>query len=160
MENDNMPHMALGQIKILKLCCVHTCWVYGVDVWWVCEFAVCAHVCTNMHQVVSCVCSDMGAECVNSVINCANRTGAERWQDKSRVQEGGEEGHRKVAVCRFGLMYLWQMTDSILLKLRSAIPGNQASCSMRLLRKQLRRTLPILFLLRLAFYLVCCQSLF
>ncbi len=38
--------------------------------------------------------------------------------------------------------------------------GNQASCSMRLLRKQLHCTFPSLFLLWLAFYFVCYCSLF
>ncbi len=50
-----------------------------------------------------------------------------------------------------------------LLKLRLATPGKQASCSMRLLRKQLRWPLPFLFLLRssnppfnfIAFSLIC-----
>ncbi len=46
------------------------------------------------------------------------------------------------------------------LKLQSAKSGNQVSCCMRLLRKQLGCTLPSLFLLRLAFYFVCCCSFF
>ncbi len=37
--------------------------------------------------------------------------------------------------------------------------GNQASCSMRLQRKQSRCSLSFLFLLRLVFYFICCRSL-
>ncbi len=49
---------------------------------------------------------------------------------------------------------------SQILKLGFTNSGDQASCSMRLLRKQLCCSLPSLFLLELAFYFVSCRSLF
>ncbi len=65
---------------------------------------------------------------------------------------------------KFRPFFLWDFNterreDIIELKQRWATFGNQASCSMRLLRKDFRCTLPFLFLLHFAFYFICCHSL-
>ncbi len=98
MENDNMPHMALWQTNAPQLCCMHT-WGIQCERGGRCEFVLCVCVCVCVHvfaqaciQWYPCVCSDMGTECVNSVINCANGKRAER-DDKigTETQKGGED---------------------------------------------------------------------
>lgn len=44
---------------------------------------------------VQCVCSEMGAECVNCVINCANGKRVVRRQDSTEAEKGREEGERQ-----------------------------------------------------------------